>query len=236
MKQQLLPLSPLKTDATFDQYVSEDPSLLSMIQTWITSASVLSHPDILLIEGPSGSGRTHLLQACAHMMEGESMYVPLRSRHSLSPDVLQGMEYQSLLCFDDVDALDTDSIDDWQQGLFALYNRVQARQAKQRWIVSVCGRTSEMNIALPDLKTRLQTGLPIRLHALTDEQKTHVLKQRARFYGWDCPDAVITALMKYLGRDLKTLLPWLSQLEEEARRRKTSVSVHLFHQLYDAQD
>src|SRR5262245_29921302 len=57
----------------------------------------------VLLYGPPGSGRTHLLQALSR--ERRASYLPLRELRALGPAVLDGFDPARGACCDDVDAI-----------------------------------------------------------------------------------------------------------------------------------
>lgn len=82
----------------------------------------------LLIYGPEGVGKTHLLQGACWFSQDSgipSMYLPLREVIEHSPQVLQGLDYLGLICLDDVDQIIGKG--DWENALLALLTRMKSR-------------------------------------------------------------------------------------------------------------
>ena len=81
--------------------------------------------DVVWICGPTGSGKSHLLQAvCADTTQPRVMYLPLRDARMAGPDSLQGLETLDILALDDVDMVSGDKA--WDYALFDLYNQLRA--------------------------------------------------------------------------------------------------------------
>jgi DnaA family protein len=82
----------------------------------------------LLIHGPEGVGKTHLLQGacwCSQDSGIPSMYLPLRDIIDRAPQLLQGLDYLGLICLDDVHL--TAGNPEWENALLALLTRMKAR-------------------------------------------------------------------------------------------------------------
>ena len=173
--------------------------------------------------GPSGSGKSHLLQALGHRAarRGEtSAYLPLAEGMEMSPGYLQGLENLSLVCIDDIDRIARQP--QWEEALFHLYNRIKATNT--RLVLTASDTPANLPLALSDLRSRLSWGLVLRLTPLDDDSKLTVLQQRARTRGMELPAEVARYLLARVSRDMKTLLDWLDRLDEQsmiAHRRLT---------------
>jgi DnaA family protein len=173
--------------------------------------------------GAAGTGKTHLLQAVCRLAAGRgepAVYVPLRQRDEISPDMLEGLEALALVCIDDIDAAAGDAA--WEAALFHLFNRVRERGGR----IAISGSASPraLGLGLPDLATRLAWGLVFQLHALDDEGKAQALQVRARARGMDMPEAVARYLLQRHARDMGALFALLERLDRAslaAQRRLT---------------
>ena len=80
------------------------------------------------LQGPAGSGKSHLLQAaCAGAGEagGAVAYLPLADEGTRHPGLLGGLETLDAVLIDDVDEVIGQA--DWERALFGLYNELQER-------------------------------------------------------------------------------------------------------------
>lgn len=153
--------------------------------------------------GAPGSGKSHLLQACNE----------LALAHNLPLSVV-----------DDVNALDEEA----QIELFNYFNQLRASGG----ILITSGNAAPTQMELrDDLATRLAWGLVYQLHPLTDEEKARALKTHAKERGMKLPDEVVDYCLRYLRRDLPTLMAVLNALDEWSLTEKKPVTVPLLKKL-----
>ncbi len=177
----------------------------------------------LYLTGPPGSGRSHLLQAaCGRVSEvgGPAVYVPL-VEHIRGPVAqLDGLEGLSLVAIDDLDCLA--GRDDWQEGVFHLYNRL--RDAGGLMVVSASAAPAALGLALPDLVSRLESLLRLRLTAADDDRRRRILAGAVARRGLDLPEASTEYLLRHEARDLGHLMAVVERLDAaslQAGRRLT---------------
>src|SRR5690554_255101 len=165
----------------------------------------------LYLHGAAGLGKSHLLQAAcqAAARDGAAVaYLPLSEAAQWSPEVLDGLESLSLVAIDDLQCVADKP--EWQEALFHLYNRL--RDASARLLVAADRRPAELGLALPDLVSRLQWGLVLRLEDLDDQQKLEGLRFRARCRGFELPQETAQYLLAHYPRQLGTLFGLLDRL------------------------
>ncbi len=123
---------------------------------------------IILLHGPSGSGKSHLLQACCHSAGEHALYLPLGELASYPADqVLEGIDAMQLLCLDDLQAILGKA--DWETALFNLYNR--ARESGQSLILAANAPPRQLPVALADLQSRLSWAVVFQLPAIDDDRR-----------------------------------------------------------------
>lgn len=174
------------------------------------------------IWGKPSSGRTHVLQACVNQAEQENLtaiYLPLQS--NLTPSALENLENFDLVCIDDIDIIATHKI--WEEALFHFFNRSQA--AKKHLLLSASCAPRELAIDLPDLKSRLTSGVIFQLIELNENEKLQALQLRAKNRGLQLSVEVGEFLMRRWGRDMSALFNALDKLDHAslAERRKLTV-------------
>lgn len=153
--------------------------------------------------GVAGSGKTHLLKAAQELAKASNIH---------------------LITADDVNLLN----DEAQIALFDTYNQTRATNG----VLFAAGNASpsQMNLR-DDLATRLAWGLTYQLHPLTDEEKAQALQAHALERGMKLPDEVVDYCLRYLRRDLPSLMAILDALDEWSLTEKRPVTVPLLKKL-----
>ena len=182
------------------------------------------------IWGIPGVGKTHLLQALCHEVAcvgGTSIYLPLSRTDQMAPELLEGLEHLDLVCLDDVDAIAGQP--GWEQALFNFYNR--ARIDDVRLVITGHSPPGELRIQLPDLRSRLQSGVVFQLHELSDHEKVDLLKRRASLLGIGLPEQVIDYVLHRHDRQVAALLLFLQELDKLSLEQKRPITIPLVRQL-----
>lgn len=130
----------------------------------------------------------------------------------------------SMRVADDVHLLDNAA----QIDLFNVYNQIKAEDG----ILITAGSYAPNQMGLrDDLATRLAWGLVYQLHPLNDDEKAQALKQHAKERGMKLPDEVTDYCLRYLRRDLPTLMATLDALDEWSLTEKKPVTVPMLRKL-----
>lgn len=223
-----LPLSVQLADtAAFDNFhAGPNAAVLSALRALADGESEGS----ILLHGPAGSGRTHLLQAAsreAASRQRRSAYLPLASFADESPAVLRGFETSELVCLDDIDA----SLHDrpWAQAVLRLLDAVRAHGGV--CLLSATAPAERLAIApLPDLRTRLSACAAFALKPLGDEDRAALLRIRAQHRGLELGEDVIDFLLRRLPRDVPTLMRALELLDRDALELKRRLTIPFVQQ------
>lgn len=125
---------------------------------------------------------------------------------------------------DNVHLLDNEA----QIELFNTYNQLKAAGGKL--ITAGLHAPTQMNLR-DDLATRLAWGLVYQLQSLSDVEKTKALKNHATERGMRLPDEVIAYCLRYLRRDLPTLMSVLNALDEWSLTEKKPVTIPMLKKL-----
>lgn len=179
---------------------------------------------LVLVQGPSGSGRTHLLLGQCQAAESRGLvcaYLPLGSRDELQPAMLDGLEALDLVAIDDVDAVAGDSA--WEGALFTLFNR--CHEGGTRLLFSSLGATGLAAIALEDLRSRLAWGLTLTLRPLDDAGRRELLQALADRRAMAMPDDVARYLLTRTVRHPKALVDMIARLDRASLARRRHLTI-----------
>ncbi|HSR01568.1 MAG TPA: DnaA/Hda family protein [Methylophilaceae bacterium] len=118
-----------------------------------------------------------------------------------------------------------------EEAQIELFNRYNELKASGNVIIAA-GLHSPTQMGLRnDLATRLAWGLVYQLHPLTDAEKAEALKNHAKERGMNLPNEVIAYCLRYLRRDLPTLMSILNALDEWSLTEKKPVTVPMLKKL-----
>lgn len=190
----------------------------------ITSFCELSKIDFLFLWGAKASGKTHLALAIIDQLQQTKrvLYLPLVElvTHG-SPNVLESVEELDLLCIDDVDAIA--GMQEWEEALFHCFNRLQ--QTGCQLLVASQYNPAMTTIKLPDLRSRLATGLVYQLETLNDKAKHKILMLQAKSRGLKLPEEVAEYLLRHHSRDITKLMVLLKQLNSASMAEKRRLTI-----------
>ncbi|MCQ8104027.1 DnaA regulatory inactivator Hda [Methylomonas sp. SURF-2] len=178
----------------------------------------------LYIWGESGSGKSHLLQACCQQAKAggkDPFYLKFIPDRLPSPKLLEGLEDMELVCFDDLRHIAGHA--DWESALFAFYN--SHRQNNHKLLLAADCPPKYLPFDLPDLKTRMGWGLTLKIQPLRDDQIIDALTFKAHFLGFDIPPKVGRFLLNHYVHDLPALWRLLEKIDKAtlAAQRKLTI-------------
>ena len=205
----------------FDLFVVGENSAICANVKKIATGDLQSN---MYLWGVAGTGVSHLLQAaCKHAAEQgrQTAYIPLREYATLDPGMLENMEVLDLVCVDDIDLVG--GLSAWELALLHLYNR--RRDCEQVTLIGAHTSPQNLNLGLPDLKSRMAWDLVYHLKPLSDADKIDLLQRRAEARAFHLPRDVAEYLVKRVRRDLPYLIELLGQLQHAtlAEQRKLTV-------------
>lgn len=189
--------------------------------------------DALYLQGGNGSGKTHLLLAACAAAETAGRpanYLSLARLRGRARDALQGIEQADLVALDDLDAIVGDRDD--EVALFDLHNRV--RDAGAGLLYAARDVPAALQLVLPDLRSRLAQCTLLALHALDDDGRAEVLRQRASARGLQFDEAALDWLLRRYSRDLSDLGALFERLDRASLAAQRRLTVPFLRQVLGA--
>ena len=211
----------LRDDATLENFLFDEstgPLSIALLEQLAAAGE-----PALYLHGPTGSGRTHLLQGACHAAPaGESLYLPLTQFSGEDAEaVIAGVEDLARVCLDDIDAVAGDS--EWELALFNLVNR--ARETGCRLLFSADCAPRELALSLPDLRSRLSWSVVFQLRAPGDERKLEILKFRAGRRGMGLSDEAARYILSRAPRGMTDLMDVVERLDRDSIVAKRSLTI-----------
>ena len=197
-------------------------------------AGVAGHAPLWIL-GPTGVGKTHLLQAaCAFAGQRglTSAYLPLATPGDLAPGLLAGLEQLDFVALDDVDAIAGEPA--WERALFTLYNELP--EIGGRLACSAKVPPAGAAFALPDLASRMSASVVHRLQPLAERDQGLALRRRAAHRGLELPDDTLSYLTRRAPRDFGALCRLLDALDTEALAAQRRLTVPFVRQVLERAD
>ena len=149
----LLDLDPRRPDRFEDFVTGPNSAAVGAVKR------LLDEPgQCLFLHGPTGSGKSHLLNALCHQARqaGLAAYsLALKHVPAGAAEGLAGLDGFDLVCIDDIDRVAGQS--DWELALFHCFNAI--RRANGRLAVSSAQPLNRLAFGLPDLASRLAWGV-----------------------------------------------------------------------------
>jgi DnaA-homolog protein len=190
----------------------------------IDAAQSLAPGNTLYIWGSGGSGRSHLLKACASHHRGVYVHGTSDTQTTLS-DLLQAQCLPRCVAIDDVHKLDEPSL----HALFGLYNRWRELATnKESFSLIVAGDRAPLQMSCrEDVRTRLGWGAVYRLEPLSDDDKFAALSVYAQQRGMPLSEDVLGWLLTHGSRDIRALFAVLDALDRYALANHRALTLPL---------
>lgn len=221
MNKQLALAIQLNDEATFSDFCWENNALL---QQQLQQTLLGLGESLIYLWGPPGSGKSHLLQACCQAVDKtqSSIYLPLEMLKSWGTEIIDGIDEQTLIGIDDIDAIAHNTL--WEETLFHLYNRIRDNE-KTTLIMTGKYPPSQMQLQLQDLRSRLAWGLVMQVNELSDQDKIDTLIRQAEKRGFELPVSVAQFLLNRCARNMHDLKALLNQLDEASLIAQRKITI-----------
>ncbi len=226
MKQLALPIR-LNESATLDNFIAgRNAQLVHFLRRFLDGGDEQQ----AYLWAQAARGKSHLLQAMCHRATAAGLrasYLPMAESAAWHPSMLDGLERMGLVAIDDLHLVSADP--HWAEALFHLINR--CRHGGCRLLLASRESPHGVDVALPDLASRLSWGPVFHLDPLGDSELLAFVFDRARRRGMQLPAEVAGYLVKHLPRDIRYLEKLIELLDEEALAAKRKVTLPLLKQV-----
>jgi len=177
---------------------------------------------VIVLWGPEGAGKSHLLQAVELAANAASRFARYYASAERAP--AEPPELGALVAVDDLDAASADA----QARLFRLYNALSGTGGQ---LVAAMTTPPAASALRADLRTRLAQGLVYELKPLADAAKPAALAQYAHSRGFRLPDDVVLHLLAHYARDMASLLRAVTALDRHSLATKRPITVPLVREV-----
>lgn len=191
-------------------------------------------PPLVYCYGPKASGKSHLLYAAMRLaseLQVNTSFLPLTDSY-INTEMLALVDVANVVCVDDINAWAGDNRK--ERALFSLFEQIKASDGCL--LITAANAPSEQGFVIPDLVSRLASGLLYPLHELSDQQQRAVLKLRAREKGLDIADDVLKYLTQRSSRDTAKLILLLDELDYAALVAKRRITIPFVKQFLSSND
>jgi DnaA family protein len=220
MKQLALDIGLASRPTLANFFAGPNASAVNHLRLWTASAQRAPVPSYLW--GGPGSGKTHLLQAVHHALQGQGAQVGWLDAHSMDPPDFNP-DWAAVL-MDDVHQYNPEQ----QHTAFNWFvNALSPRMGLPRWVLAA-GALPPTDLKLrDDLRSRLGWGHIEALQVLSEPERRAVLRQAADARGLFLSDEVMAYMLKRFSRDLASLMQLLDHLDHYALQTQRALTIPL---------
>jgi DnaA family protein len=143
--------------------------------------------------------------------------------------MLSGLDECDLVCLDNIEAIAGNPA--WEQAFFNFFN--QHRDQGHKLVLSAFCSPNALSIQLPDLKTRLNWGLALKIKVLSDDERIAALIFKANQLGFEITPQTGDFLVSHYDRNPESLWTLLDKLNLETLAAKRKLTVPFLKQILE---
>jgi DnaA family protein len=223
-----LPLQfEFRANQTFDDFF---PGANLEIINHLQKSSEGNGERLIFLWGQPGQGKSHLLQACCQHAQSQqlsSFYFSLSPFELPDSLLLSGLSNFEIVCFDNIERIAGKQ--SWELAFFNFFNL--HRDQDHTLILSASCPPSDIAIQLPDLKTRLNWGLTLKIQPLCDNDKITAMIFKAGQMGFEISPQAGRFLLTHYDRDLSSLWALLKKLDRVSMAAKRKLTIPFLKQI-----
>lgn len=214
--------------ACFDNFLpGQNAELMDAVKAAVRG----SVTKLLYIYGPQNSGKSHLMFAAMRLAGDESIgtsYLSLADA-DISPEMLSVVDVSNVVLVDNIDCWAGDR--EKERALFTLFEQI--KHAAGQLIVSASKPCDFAGFLIPDLISRLSSGLIYAVEPLSEELKFGAIKLRANHRGLSISDEAIKYLLTRMTRDTGDLFKLLEQIDLASLAEQRRVTIPFLQNLLE---
>ena len=179
--------------------------------------------------GGSDSGKTHLINACAHFARQQGISFQLYDGTELAQydaDNFEELETCQVLAVDNLDALC--GIRKWEEKFYRIINI--SKDEGLNLIFTLSANPSYLDCCLADFQSRLSWGLLLQLQMTGETDIGNVIKLRAGLLGIELSKEVIVYLLSHYSRQLSAQIEILRVLDRASLSAQKKITIPLIKQ------
>ena len=180
--------------------------------------------------GREGTGKNYLLHSINREFLGKNLhsaFISFSQGPLDCPSVFDGLEKLDVIFIESMEQFP--SVTEWELALFNLINACLLSES--RILISSKVTAKELEIKLPDLKSRLLAFPAFELPEITEEEKFMAMKEAADRKGLMFEDNVLSYILTHTSRKLSDLLSLLNELDNYSLEKQRKVSISLVKDL-----
>ena len=216
----------MKPHASFDNfYAYSNQCVLTLFQQFLEDDT----ETLALLVGAPGTGKTHLLNAALNQLEQNRIgarFYPLSELANLESDYDPEQFFEGV---SDYPFVFLDDVDQWlphparERILFNLYN--QFKMHGQKMILTSATVPRLMRLGLPDLTSRLNSGLLLTLNPLSDDEKVSLLQRWAMDRGFKLNAEIAAYILTRSERSVPDLMCVIERLDYASLTAKSRITL-----------
>jgi DnaA family protein len=179
--------------------------------------------------GGSDSGKTHLVNACAHFARLQGVSFQLYDGTELAQydaGNFEILETCQVLAVDNLDALC--GIQKWEEKFYQIINI--SKNNGLNLIFTLSANPSHLECQLADFQSRLSWGLLLQLQMTGETDIGNIIKLRAGLLGIELSKEVIAYLLAHYSRQLSTQIEILHALDRASLSAQKRITIPLIKQ------
>lgn len=212
--------------ASFDNYfLGQNTELVNAIKASVRGLDT----SLLYFYGAPNSGKSHLLFAALSLAKADGIkasYISLGDEYVV-PEMLSAIDMSNLVLVDNADTWAGDR--EKERALFTLFEQI--KHAGGQLLISASQPSEAAGFAIPDLVSRLSSGLIYAVTALSEEQQFDALKMRASHRGLSISDEALKYLLTRMTRDTGEIFELLERIDHASLAEQRRVTIPFLQSL-----